>query len=89
MHYMLESNVMCNLKGLKNSDHFVGAKPDVKMEILQQAIPSSGAELSAELSPSELPDDAALFTFFLAAFFFSVPFPGLTFFLALVPPTVH
>ena len=60
-----------------------------KLEVLQLAIPSSGAELSAELLPSELPDVAALFTFFLAALFFSVPLPGLTFFFALVPPTVH
>lgn len=52
-------------------------------------VPSSGAELSAELSPSELPDAVALFTFFFVAFFFSEPFPCLTFFLPLVPPTVH
>lgn len=50
-------------------------------------IPSSGAELSPELSPSELPD--ALFTFFFVALFLSVPFPCLAFFLPLVPPTVH
>lgn len=52
-------------------------------------IPSSGAELSAELSPSELPDAVVLLTFFFVALFFSDPFPGLTFFLPLVPPTVH
>lgn len=51
-------------------------------------VPSSGAELSAELSPSELPD-AVLLTFFFVVFFFSEPFPGFTFFLTLVPPTVH
>lgn len=51
--------------------------------------PSSGAELSAELSPSELPDAVALLTFFFVAFFFSDPLPCLTFFLPLVPPTVH
>lgn len=52
-------------------------------------VPSSGAELSAELPPSELPDAVALLTFFFVAFFFSDPFAGLTFFLPLVPPTVH
>lgn len=55
----------------------------------QPHVPSSGAELSAELSPSELPDAVALLNFFFVAFFFSEPFPGLTFFLPFVPPTVH
>lgn len=52
-------------------------------------VPSSGAELSAELSPSELPDAVVLLNFFFVAFFFSEPLPCLTFFLPFVPPTVH
>lgn len=51
-------------------------------------LPSSGAELSAELSLSELPEEAALFICFFMAPFFSalLAFP---FFLFLEPPTVH
>lgn len=51
-------------------------------------LPSSGAELSAELSLSELPEEAALLACFFIAAFFSA-FPAFPFFLFLEPPTVH
>lgn len=51
-------------------------------------LPSSGAELSAELSLSELPEEAALFICFFMAPFFSA-LPAFPFFLFLEPPTVH
>lgn len=51
-------------------------------------LPSSGAELSAELSLSELPEEAALFVCFFMTPFFSA-LPAFPFFLFLEPPTVH
>lgn len=50
--------------------------------------PSSGAELSAELSLSELPEEAALLACFFMAPFFST-FLAFPFFLFLLLPNVH
>lgn len=55
------SSPMCFEKEPRREDEKYRGKDEWRMSPgSQDNVPSSGAELSAELSPPELPDDAAL-----------------------------